>query len=145
MKMTAMEIFTGTEDATIARRERRKMLVRSALIILAVAIPATTPGWLLGRVYGSSNKIAVASRLAVDYAAQRLKEGEIPLWNPNVGLGAPVIGDGQTGVFYPTILFHMMLPAKWAWVADGVVKFWLAGVGVGVLVRGLVSWIGSRQ
>src|SRR5258706_33249 len=33
----------------------------------------------------------------------------------------------------------MMLPAKWAWVADGVVKFWLAGFGVVMLVVEFVS------
>src|SRR2546421_2000665 len=145
MKMTAMEIMTGAEDATIAKRERRKTLVRSALIILAIAILATAPGWLPGRIYGSSNKIAVASRVAADYAAQRLKEGQIPLWNPNVGLGVPVIGDGQSGVFYPTILLHMILPAKSAWVADGVLKFWLAGFGVVMLVVGFVSRVGSHS
>jgi len=60
--------------------------------------------------------------------------GEIPLWNPNVGLGAPVIGDGHTGVFYPTICFIMMMPAKWAWVCErhrADVGRWIWGGDVG--------------
>src|SRR2546430_17649189 len=104
MKMTAMEIFTGTEDATIAKREERKLLVRCALIRLVTAILGTAPGWWPGMVYGGRDAYGVASRMAVDYAAARLRQGEIPLWNPNVWLGVPVIGDGQTGVFYPTML-----------------------------------------
>jgi hypothetical protein len=140
MKMTAMEIFTGTEDATIAKREERKRLVRCALIMLVIAILGTAPGWLPGAVYGGWDSPGLASRMAVDYAAQRLASGEIPLWNPNVALGAPVIGDGQTGVFFPTILLHMLLPVKWAWVADGILRLWLAGFGMVVLFRQRVGF-----
>ncbi|HEV8605829.1 MAG TPA: hypothetical protein VGQ99_10710 [Tepidisphaeraceae bacterium] len=133
--MTAMEIFTGTEDTTIERREGRKALIRSALIILAIAILATLPGWMPGRIYGAADGESAASRLAVEYAAQRLKTGEIPLWNPNVGLGVAVIGDGQTGVFFPTILLHMVMPATWSWTMSAVVRLWLAGFGGVVLAR----------
>ena len=118
--MTAMEIMTGTEDATIAKREERKLLVRSALIILAVSILATLPGWWPGMIFSGRDYSSVALRGAVDYAAQRLRDGEIPLWNPNVGLGAPVLGDGQTGVFFPTMLLHVLLPSKLAWVAGAI-------------------------
>ncbi len=129
-----MDIYTGSEDVTIARREGRKVLVRSALIILAVAILATAPGWFPGLVYAGAGPRAAMSRIAVEYAAQRLKAGEIPLWNPNVGLGAPVVGNGRTGVFYPTILLHMTMPAKAAWVANAIVLMSVAGFGVVVLM-----------
>src|SRR5438128_3858664 len=135
MKMTAMEIMTGTEDVTIAKREERKLLVRSALIILAVSILATLPGWWPGMIFSGRDYSSVALQGAVDYAAQRLREGEIPLWNPNVGLGAPVLGDGQTGVFFPTMLLHVLLPSKLAWVAGAVVMMWLAGFGIVVLFK----------
>jgi hypothetical protein len=134
MKMTAMEIFTGTEDATIERREGRKALIRAALIIFVVAIAATIPGWLPGKVYGGIDPRSATARMAVEYAAQRLKAGEVPLWNPHVGLGAPVLGDGRTGVFFPTIVLHMLMPAKWAWVASAVVLMWVGGFGVVLLL-----------
>jgi len=135
MKMTAMEIYSGTEDAAIAKREGRKELIHSALIILAVAILATLPGWLPGMIFSGRDYTSVALRGAVDYAAQRLRDGEIPLWNPNVGLGAPVLGDGQTGVFFPTMLLHVLLLSKLAWVAGAVVMMWLGGFGIVVLFK----------
>src|SRR5688500_14174141 len=101
--MTAMEIYTGTEDASLAKRQARRALIESALIMLGVAILPTIAGWLPGRVFGNDDAAALAGRVATEYAAQRLRAGEIPLWNPDVSLGAPLIGDGQTAVFFPTI------------------------------------------
>ncbi|MET0619304.1 MAG: hypothetical protein ABW056_03440 [Thermoanaerobaculia bacterium] len=44
------------------------------------------------------------------YTADRLRAGEIPLWNPFSGTGEPWLANGQSGVFYPpTWLF--LLPA----------------------------------
>src|SRR5258706_2920797 len=143
MKMTVMEIMTGTEDATIAKRERRKTLLRSALIILAIAILATVPGWFPGMIYGGRGPRSAMSRMAVEYAAQRLKAGEIPLWNPNVGLGEPVIGNGATGVFFPTIVLHMVMPAKWAGVASAIVIMWLSGFRVVTFIVGFASQYGT--
>jgi hypothetical protein len=44
------------------------------------------------------------------YTADRLRAGEIPLWNPLSGTGEPWLANGQSGVFYPpTALF--LLPS----------------------------------
>ncbi|MFY9549644.1 MAG: YfhO family protein [Thermoanaerobaculia bacterium] len=44
--------------------------------------------------------------------AQRLRSGEIPLWNPLSGAGEPWLANGQSGVFYPpTWLFLLPSPA----------------------------------
>ncbi len=44
------------------------------------------------------------------YTADRLRAGEIPLWNPLSGAGEPWLANGQSGVFYPpTFLF--LLPS----------------------------------
>jgi hypothetical protein len=42
------------------------------------------------------------------YTADRLRAGEIPLWNPLSGAGEPWLANGQSGVFYPpTLLFGL--------------------------------------
>ena len=69
-------------------------------------------------------------------------------FTPNIGLGEPLLGNGTTGVFFPTMLLHMVLPAKWAWVAGAIVINWLAGFGVALLVIkrvGLASRSGSHS
>src|SRR5438128_685873 len=63
------------------------------------------------------------------YAGQRLANGGVPLWNPHTLLGAPLLGNGEVGVFYPTIIFHMFLPPKWAFPAAAAAQLWLAGLG----------------
>src|ERR1043165_6089102 len=37
--------------------------------------------------------------------ADALKAGELPLWHPYTGHGYPLVGESQTGVFYP---FHFV-------------------------------------
>ncbi len=45
------------------------------------------------------------------YTADRLRAGEIPLWNPLSGTGEPWLANGQSGVFYPpTLLFLLPSP-----------------------------------
>ena len=34
-------------------------------------------------------------------AAERLRDGSIPLWNPNLFMGAPFLANSQAGVLYP--------------------------------------------
>ena len=46
------------------------------------------------------------------YTADRLRAGEIPLWNPLSGTGEPWLANGQSGAFYPpTLLFLLPGPA----------------------------------
>jgi hypothetical protein len=46
------------------------------------------------------------------YTTDRLRSGEIPLWNPLSGAGEPWLANAQAGVFYPpTFLFLLPQPA----------------------------------
>jgi len=67
------------------------------------------------------------------YAVERLKKGEIPLWNPYSQLGVPFLGNGQSAIFYPTMLLHLALPPSWSWTIAAALKLFVAGVGVWVL------------
>jgi hypothetical protein len=59
--------------------------------------------------------------------AERLREGELPLWNPLVGHGFPALGESQTGVFYPfNLLFYRFLPLGAAYNANFVLHYVLA-------------------
>ena len=42
------------------------------------------------------------------YTADRLRSGQIPLWNPLSATGEPWLANGQSGAFYPpTLLFAL--------------------------------------
>src|SRR5262249_26712459 len=42
------------------------------------------------------------------YTMDRLRRGEVPLWNPFSGAGEPWLANGQSGVFYPPTLFFLL-------------------------------------
>ncbi len=48
------------------------------------------------------------------YTADRLRAGEIPLWNPLSGAGEPWLANGQSGVFYPPTLLFLLSSAALA-------------------------------
>lgn len=44
------------------------------------------------------------------YAAETLRSGELPFWNPYLYSGSPYAADNQSGLFYPPNLFFALLP-----------------------------------
>ncbi|HTR03666.1 MAG TPA: hypothetical protein VMN82_10760, partial [Thermoanaerobaculia bacterium] len=42
------------------------------------------------------------------YTAARLRQGQIPLWNPLSGAGEPWLANAQSGPFYPPTLFFLL-------------------------------------
>jgi hypothetical protein len=68
------------------------------------------------------------------YAVERLKKREIPLWNPYSQLGVPFLGNGQSAIFYPTMLLHLALPPSWSWTIAAWFKLFMAGLGMWMLV-----------
>ncbi|HEV8611729.1 MAG TPA: hypothetical protein VGS98_16865 [Thermoanaerobaculia bacterium] len=69
------------------------------------------------------------------YTADRLRSGEIPLWNALSGAGEPWLGNGQSGVFYPpTLLFLLPWPAV-AGILFLLIHFALAAWGMRRFLR----------
>ncbi len=73
-----------------------------------------------------------------------LKSGSLPLWNPMVGMGAPLMANYQSALFYPATWFLFALEAiggtvLMAWGQTLVVVFHLilAGTGMALLCRNL--------
>ena len=48
------------------------------------------------------------------YTADRLRAGQIPLWNPLSATGEPWLANGQSGVFYPPTLLFLLHSAALA-------------------------------
>ncbi len=72
-----------------------------------------------------------------EYAFRRMRQGEIPLWNPNQGLGEPFLATLQTGVLYPPNWLHLMLPAQRAFAWLAALHLMLATLLAGALARHL--------
>ena len=70
-----------------------------------------------------------------DFAAQALRDGRLPLWNPYLFMGAPFLANSQAGVFYP-----LNWPLAWLDTARAinwtiVLHIFIAASGVYVFAR----------
>src|SRR6266700_8420722 len=63
--------------------------------------------------------------------------GEFPLWNPLVDLGQPMLANPNYMAFYPTNLFHLVLPFNYAFKLHFIVHPILGGLGLYFLQRRL--------
>ncbi len=74
------------------------------------------------------------------FAADSLRAGEWPLWNPHLYGGAPHVADIQAGFLYPANLFLFLVAPNFGAPAMSllsVVHFWWAGLGMYAFVRSL--------
>lgn len=64
-----------------------------------------------------------------DYVSSLLRSGHIPLWNPYLFLGVPLLANIQAGVFYPFNALVIGLPAPLAINWTILIHLGLAGLG----------------
>jgi O-antigen/teichoic acid export membrane protein len=71
------------------------------------------------------------------FLVDSIRDGQVPLWNPNIAGGVPFLAAGQHGAFYPsTLLFLWLGPARgFGW--NALLAAWLAAVGMYLLGRAL--------
>ena len=77
-----------------------------------------------------------------------LKAGRIPLWDPHNYAGAPLLGNGISGVLYPLNLLFLVLPEAPAVLLSAKIRLFIAGfsaytfgrlIGLSVLGAGMSS------
>ena len=61
-------------------------------------------------------------------AAEYYRAGQLPLWNPLVGSGAPLAANLQTGAFYPLNFLYLLLPTEYAMGYTAILHVVLAGL-----------------
>ncbi len=94
------------------------------------------------------------------YAFDQLRAGQLPLWNPYNGGGAPLLANYQTAVFYPPNWLHLIFPhvaamnllavghVVWAavgmWIFASVWNLPLLGRGISMLAFSLSGYLVAR-
>ncbi len=71
-------------------------------------------------------------------AVLNIQQGQLPLWNPDVGMGAPLLANYQLGFFYPPnwlyLLFGLFFGARGiGWIAFVEIAFHVFWAGLGML------------
>lgn len=78
-----------------------------------------------------------------NYAAEAIRQGRLPLWNPYLFMGVPFFANSQTGVLYPPNLALAWLSTTRAINFTIILHTWLAGAGAYIFARrslGLSRW-----
>jgi hypothetical protein len=70
-----------------------------------------------------------------DYAAEALRAGRLPLWNPYTFMGAPFLANSQSGFFYPLNMALAWLPVAQAVSLSIALHLLIATLGAYALAR----------
>ena len=71
--------------------------------------------------------------------ARQWRQGILPVWDPTVFSGSPLLGGGQAGVFYPPNLLYIFCPTLVVYQALLIGHMVLGGIGARLLARRLVG------
>lgn len=79
------------------------------------------------------------------YTAAALLAGRLPLWNPHLFMGAPLLANSQAGVLYPLNWLFLALPAPKQVAWSAALHVWIAGAGMLAYTRRCLrlSWPGA--
>jgi hypothetical protein len=91
---------------------------------------------LLSDVVAYERDTAVFYFPLMSWVAERLHQGEFPLWTPQVFGGYPIFADGEIGLAYPpALLALLLLPVDRAFVLLRLLHLSIAAVGMFALAR----------
>lgn len=71
------------------------------------------------------------------YAKQLLAQGQLPLWNSALGMGAPLLANYQSALLYPPNWLLLGLDVAWGQTLLAMLHLMWAGVGMALLARRL--------
>ncbi len=84
-----------------------------SLLLAALCLIAAWKLALGGRIIARGDLLLYFYPLR-DFAAQAVREGRLPLWNPYTFMGAPFLANSQAGFFYPINIVLSWLPVEQA-------------------------------
>jgi len=117
-------------------RKETQLLLTAGLIICAGIFflffkPLVSPGEILN----FSDVIHVWYFFKYFTVQSIRKFGELPLWNPLIYSGVPLVGNPQSTFFYPPFLIFFFLPVQWAITLLFAAHMVFAGMGMYIFAR----------
>jgi hypothetical protein len=113
-----------------ARRHNVRAVGVLVLVPLVVfAVPA-----LCGHPIMPTDDLTQNYPLRVLVGAQ-LRRGQLPLFDPYIWSGAPLLGGWNAGAAYPLTLLFAVMSGTTAWTINLVVTWWVAGLGTFAFLR----------
>src|SRR6266545_1622742 len=90
---------------------------------LAFYVEILNPAWILGDLDVWTYFYPLRA-----YAANAIRSGRFPLWNPDTFVGAPFFANPQTSILYPGTLLFYVLPLGYAYSLSVVLHVLLAAL-----------------
>ena len=113
----------------LSRGDRRAVAVLVGVPLVVFVLPA-----LAGHPALAGDNLLQSFPLRA-LSGDQLRQGHLPLWNPLIWSGNPLLGGLNAGALYPgTFAFAVLGPVA-AWVLNLVVTYWVAGLGCYGLLR----------
>jgi len=116
---------------------------RDVLVVAALAGLVTIAFWEVlaqGRVFFFRD-FALFFYPKRHFAAEALRHGRIPFWNPYGACGEPLLGAYQPAVFYPLAVIYYLFPMPQSFMWFVLFHFLLSGAGAYYMMR---AW-GARR
>lgn len=119
----------------VIRGLRRPRGDTAALAVLAVLPLAVVVGpALFGHLLAPGDDLT--QNLPLRWlAGSQLHAGHLPVWDPWIWSGTPLLAGFNAGAFYPLTLLFAVLPLAAAWTAGLVVSWWVAAGGMYAFLR----------
>jgi hypothetical protein len=115
---------------TVARRHSLPAIgVLGVVPLVVFGVPA-----LLGHPVMPSDDLTQNYPLRVLVGAQ-LRQGQLPLFDPYIWSGAPLLGGWNAGAAYPLTLLFAVMSGATAWTINLIVTWWVAGLGTFAFLR----------
>lgn len=110
----------------------RRILVSALLLLLPSVV--LIGAWRLGGVSALEDDLLYYMPVR-QHIGERVADGDLPMWNPLVGMGRSIAADPQAGLWYPPTHLFAILPWFLAYPLTIVLHFALAGAGMYRLLR----------
>ncbi len=140
-EITVNNRISNTKEALYGKRSdfiasRRSDFIALGLLLLvpllAIGIPSLL-GYHVMMVWDNQiQNLPLRVLVGRDIAA-----GHLPLWDPFVWSGTPLLGGFNAGAFYPPVLLFALLPSFAAWALTWILTYWISVVGMYLLCRKL--------
>jgi len=133
-----VNVHSRLPQRTLARFYRASRQRSTGIVALLLLLPfglfgAETLGRSVFYLHDVQYYFFPYHKLVVDI----IGDGHLPLWNPYAFSGIPLLGDGQTAMFYPpNWLFGLLSPIH-AFTVVALLHFSIAGIGTFAYVRSL--------
>ena len=115
--------------AWLGSPDGRAIAVLVVLPVLFFAVPAA-----LGHPAINGDNLIQNFPLRV-LTGRQLRQGHLPLWNPLIWSGTPLLGGLNSGSFYPFTFFFAVLAPVAAFVVNLLGVYWAGGLGMYALCR----------